>query len=101
MEPETRMRENHTHFSGSAQVRVAGYCMAIWVSTVRNETRIGQMAQETTQILAAPRGKKRGTKSKKIANSLVALSSAAIVSVYGVGYFRTQSAADALTTNIA
>jgi uncharacterized protein with FMN-binding domain len=38
---------------------------------------------------------------KKIANSLVALSSAAIVSVYGLGYVHTQSAEDQLTTNIA
>jgi uncharacterized protein with FMN-binding domain len=40
-------------------------------------------------------------KGKKIANSLVALSSAAIVSVYGLGYVHTQSAEDQLTTNIA
>jgi uncharacterized protein with FMN-binding domain len=39
-----------------------------------------------------PRPKKR-TPQKKIANSLVALGSAAIVSVYAAGYARTQSAA--------
>jgi uncharacterized protein with FMN-binding domain len=45
--------------------------------------------------------KKPRAKGKKIANSVVALSSAAIVSVYGLGYIHTQSAEARLTTNIA
>ena len=40
----------------------------------------------------APR--KRGGSSKKISNSLVALSSAAVLTVYTAGYLRTQSAAE-------
>ena len=35
----------------------------------------------------------------RMTNSLVALSSAAIISVYGVGYLRTQAAEDQLTAN--
>ena len=38
--------------------------------------------------------KKRGGSSKKISNSLVALSSAAVLTVYTAGYLRTQSAAE-------
>ena len=57
--------------------------------------------QPTSASPVAPKAKKQGTKGKKIANSLVALSSAAIVSVYGLGYARTQSAEAHLTTNIA
>lgn len=75
------------------------------------------VGEETTQIpitpppaggrprppsLASPTAKKRPAdgkkKGKKIANSLVALSSAAILSVYGIGYVRTQSAAEQFTT---
>lgn len=41
---------------------------------------------------AASSGKKGGGKNKKVANGLVALGSAAIISVYGLGYARTQSA---------
>lgn len=41
---------------------------------------------------AALSGKKGGGKNKKVANGLVALGSAAIISVYGLGYARTQSA---------
>jgi uncharacterized protein with FMN-binding domain len=40
--------------------------------------------------------KKRGGSNKKIANSLVAVSSAAVLAVYAAGYTRTQSAADQL-----
>jgi uncharacterized protein with FMN-binding domain len=47
----------------------------------------------------APTAKAKGGKSKKIANSLVALGSAAIISVYGLGYARTQSAEESLTTD--
>lgn len=39
------------------------------------------------------KAKSGGGKNKKVANSLVALGSAAIISVYGLGYARTQSAA--------
>ncbi len=39
----------------------------------------------------ASRAKSGGGKNKKIANSLVALSSAAILSVYGLGYIRTDA----------
>lgn len=57
--------------------------------------------QPTPASPDAPKAKKQGAKGKKVANSLVALSSAAIVSVYGLGYARTQSAEAHLTTNIA
>jgi uncharacterized protein with FMN-binding domain len=40
----------------------------------------------------APKAKSGGAKNKKIANSLVALGSAAIISVYGLGYVRTDAA---------
>jgi uncharacterized protein with FMN-binding domain len=40
----------------------------------------------------AVKAKGGGTKNKKVANSLVALSSAAILSVYGLGYVRTNAA---------
>jgi uncharacterized protein with FMN-binding domain len=51
-------------------------------------------ARRSTPVLAAPnasRAKSGGAKNKKIANSLVALGSAAIISVYGLGYARTQA----------
>ncbi len=57
-----------------------------------------------TQPSVSPPAKKsrpQGKKNKKIANSVVALSSAAILSVYGLGYLHTQAAEDRLTTNIA
>jgi uncharacterized protein with FMN-binding domain len=41
---------------------------------------------------SAPKAKSGGAKNKKIANSLVALGSAAIISVYGLGYVRTDAA---------
>src|ERR1700685_3768157 len=43
--------------------------------------------------------KQRGASgsNKKVANSLVAMSSAAVLAVYGAGYVRTKSAADRLT----
>lgn len=44
-------------------------------------------------VPVAPKAKSGGGKNKKIANGLVALGSAAILSVYGLGYARTQSAA--------
>lgn len=47
---------------------------------------------------AHPANAKSGAKNKKIANNLVALGSAAIVSVYGLGYARTQSAGAYLNT---
>jgi uncharacterized protein with FMN-binding domain len=50
---------------------------------------------------ATPAPKKAQAKGKKVANSIVALSSAAIVSVYGLGYLHTQAAEARLTTNIA
>src|SRR5215471_3641595 len=39
--------------------------------------------------------------SKRVANNLVALSSAAILAVYAAGYLRTKSAADRLTEVVA
>jgi uncharacterized protein with FMN-binding domain len=54
-----------------------------------------------TQTDPPVKAKKPRAKGKKIANSVVALSSAAIVSVYGLGYIHTQSAEARLTTNIA
>ena len=47
----------------------------------------------------ASNGKKGAGKNKKIANGLVALGSAAILSVYGLGYAHTQSAEASLTTD--
>ena len=40
-------------------------------------------------------------KSNKVANSLVAMSSAAVLAVYAAGYSRTRSAAEALETRAA
>jgi uncharacterized protein with FMN-binding domain len=51
--------------------------------------------------VVAPAPKKARSKGKKVANGIVALSSAAIVSVYGLGYLHTQAAESRLTTNIA
>ena len=54
--------------------------------------------QPEKRVIASPaapnasRAKGSGAKNKKVANSLVALSSAAILSVYGVGYIRTNAA---------
>ena len=56
------------------------------------------MTDDSTHEPTAPNVRKRGNKGKKIANSLVALSSAAIVSVYGAGFARTHSAAAQFTT---
>ena len=39
----------------------------------------------------------QSTSSKKVANSVVAMSSAAVLAVYGAGYVRTKTAADRLT----
>jgi len=51
------------------------------------------MVEERTGTKNRPRGK-RGGSSKKITNGLVALSSAAVLTVYTAGYLRTQSAAE-------
>jgi uncharacterized protein with FMN-binding domain len=59
-------------------------------------SREERMAQQPRKRLDAPPPQaakvKSGRKNKKIANSLVALSSAAIISVYGLGYIRTDAA---------
>jgi uncharacterized protein with FMN-binding domain len=44
-------------------------------------------------VPGAAKAKSGGGKNKKMANGIVALGSAAIISVYGLGYARTQSAA--------
>ncbi len=54
----------------------------------RPPTRRSDPASPISQTAKA----KSGGKNKKIANSLVALSSAAILSVYGLGYLRTDAA---------
>src|SRR5688500_7997220 len=51
------------------------------------------MVKERTGTKNRPRGKRSGS-SKKIANGLVALSSAAVLTVYTAGYLRTRSAAE-------
>ena len=51
-----------------------------------------QKAISCLQLLTM--AKPRSTKNKKIANSLVAMSSAAVLAVYSAGYARTRSAAD-------
>jgi uncharacterized protein with FMN-binding domain len=68
------------------------------------QTRSAAPPGVPTQPSAPPPAKKprpQGKKNKKIANSVVALGSAAILSVYGLGYVHTQAAEDRLTTNIA
>lgn len=50
-------------------------------------------------VPGATKVKSGSGKNKKVANSLVALGSAAIISVYGLGYVRTQSAAAYLNTD--
>ena len=46
-------------------------------------------------------GKAKGGSGKKVANGLVAMSSAAVLAVYGAGYAKTRSAADRLESQVA
>ncbi len=61
--------------------------------------RPGEASRPTAPAVKTSRA--QGKKGKKITNGLVALSSAAIVSIYGLGYVRTQSTEAHLTTNSA
>lgn len=51
-----------------------------------------QRPRKEPSVPDAANAKSGGAKSKKISNGLVALGSAAIISVYGLGYVRTQTA---------
>lgn len=54
--------------------------------------RSAQRSAPNTSATGLSKPKSGGAKNKKIANGLVALGSAAIVSLYGLGYARTQTA---------